>query len=108
MNTINKHVSCEVHAAVHFLLVENCTADNIHQKIIEVYYVGLGVMSDIKVWQWCRLSKERQINVHDEELSGHPTVMMDSLVKIVNAKICENQLCIINDLWCFNQETSLQ
>ncbi|XP_075217931.1 uncharacterized protein LOC142322739 [Lycorma delicatula] len=38
------------------------------------------------------------MNVHDEECSGHPTVITDELTENVNAKICENRMLTISQL----------
>jgi len=39
-------------------------------------------MSDGKVSQWFRQFKDGQTNVHDEDHSGHKSVMHDNLVEI--------------------------
>lgn len=44
------------------------------------------VMNDIHGWQCSCLFKEGQKNVHDEEGSGRPAVMMGGIVVEVNAK----------------------
>lgn len=67
-----------------FLLEKNCTAPEIHWKIVEVYQPD--VMSDNKVRQWCTF--KGLTNVHDEEHTGRPTVMMDGLVEEMSATVC--------------------
>jgi hypothetical protein len=50
---------------------------------------GQNVMSEGTVRQWCRMFKDGQTNVHDEERSGLPSVVSDDLVQSVEKKICE-------------------
>jgi hypothetical protein len=42
---------------------------------------GQNVMSEGTVRQWCRMFKDGQTNVHDEEGSDWPTVVSDDLVQ---------------------------
>jgi hypothetical protein len=53
---------------------------------------GQNVMSEGTVRQWCRMFKDGQTNVHDEERSGWPSVVGDDLVESVGQKICETAL----------------
>jgi hypothetical protein len=39
--------------------------------------------------QWCRMFRDGQTNVHNEERSGRPSVVGDDLVQSVDQKICE-------------------
>jgi hypothetical protein len=43
------------------------------------------------VRQWCRMFKDGQTDVHDEERSGQPSVVSDDLVQSVDQKICDRQ-----------------
>ncbi|GFU83731.1 HTH_48 domain-containing protein [Trichonephila clavipes] len=61
------------------------SAADIHLQITEVY--GAEVMSDSKVRKWVRKFKDGRTNVHDEELSGQPSVITDDLMQEVEAKI---------------------
>jgi hypothetical protein len=50
---------------------------------------GKNVLSEGTVRQWCRMFKDGQTNVHDEERSGWPSVVSDDLVQNVDHNICE-------------------
>jgi hypothetical protein len=43
-------------------------------------------MSEGTVRQWCRMFKDGRTNVHDEEQSGLPFVVIDDLVQSVDQK----------------------
>lgn len=61
-------------------------------------------MSEGKVSQWFRQIKDDQTNMHDENRSGHTSVMHDDLVEKVNNKIRENWQFPISELsMCFLQ-----
>lgn len=47
-------------------------------------------MSYSKVSQQCHLFRNEQMNVHEKECNGHPTVMTDGLVEKANIKNCEH------------------
>jgi hypothetical protein len=61
---------------------------------------GQNVMSGGTVRQWCRMFKDGQTNVHDEERSGQPSVVSDDLVQSVDQNICERQRFTISELSC--------
>jgi len=92
---INNPASCEVRAVIRFLLARNNAAE-IHRQLCEVY--GPNVMSESEVRQWCRLFKEGRTNVHDEELSGRPSVVTDDLMEKVNTTIRGNRRFTISEL----------
>jgi hypothetical protein len=50
--------------------------------------------------QWCRMFKDGQTNVHDEEWNGRPSAVSDDLVQSVDQKICERRCFIISELSC--------
>jgi hypothetical protein len=45
---------------------------------------GQNVMSERTVRQWCRMFKDGQTNVHNEERNGQPSVVSDDLVQSVD------------------------
>jgi hypothetical protein len=59
---------------------------------------GQNVTSEGTVRQGCRMFKDGQTHVHDEERSGRPSVMSDDLVQSVDQKICERQRLTISEL----------
>jgi len=92
---INNPASCEVRAAIQFLLARNNNAAKIHRQLCEVY--GPNVMSESKVRQWCRLFKGHT-NVHDEERSGRLSAITDDLMEKVNTTICGTHRFTISEL----------
>jgi hypothetical protein len=58
------------------------------------------VMSEGTVRQWCRMFKDGQTNVHNEERSGQPSVRSDDLVQSVYQKICKRQRSTVSELSC--------
>jgi transposase len=61
---------------------------------------GKNVMSERTIRQWCRMFKDGQTDVHDEERSGRPSVVSDDLVQSVDQKICERRGLKISELSC--------
>jgi hypothetical protein len=81
---------------IRFLNAKNVQLVEIHRQIVEVY--GEGIMNEGNVRKWCRLFNKGRTNVHDEELSGHLSLVTDDLRKGVNAKIQENMRFTISEL----------
>jgi hypothetical protein len=46
-------------------------------------------MNEGTIRQWCRMFKDGQTNVHDEERSGLPSIESDDLVQSIDQKIHE-------------------
>jgi hypothetical protein len=59
---------------------------------------GQNVMSERTVRQWCRMFKDGQTDVHNEERSGWPSVVSDDLFQNVGQKICERWHFTISEL----------
>jgi hypothetical protein len=57
-------------------------------------------MNEGTVRQWCRVFKDRQTNVHDEERSGWPSVVSDDLVQSMDQQICDRQCFPISEFPC--------
>jgi hypothetical protein len=64
---IDNPARCEIHTVLHFLHAKNTSAAEIHRELCAVY--GQNVMNEGTVRQWCRMFKDEQTNVHDEEQS---------------------------------------
>jgi hypothetical protein len=62
---IDNPASCEVRAVICVLHTKNMSAAEIHHELCVVY--GQNVMSEGTVRQWCRMFKDEQTNVNDEE-----------------------------------------
>jgi hypothetical protein len=82
---IDNPISCEIHTVMHFLHAKNMTAVEIHHELCAVH--GQNIMSEGAVSQWCRIFKDGQINVHDEERGVWPSIASDGHVQI--------------ERWCF-------
>jgi hypothetical protein len=54
------------------------------------------VMSEGTLKQWCRIFKDGQTNVHDEEQSK--PIVCDDIVQNVDQKICEGWLFTISEI----------
>jgi hypothetical protein len=70
---IDNPASCEI-CAINFLHAKNMSAVEIHHELCTVYGQN---MSEGNVRQCCRMFKDGQINVHDEERSGWPAVCIE-------------------------------
>ena len=84
-----------------FLNARDVKVGNIHRQISEVYRKN--AISDGMVRKWVRAFKEGRTNVHDEALSGGPSVINDDLVQKVKEKVHENRWlrfrhCLMNFL----------
>jgi hypothetical protein len=67
---IDNPTCCKILSVIHFLHTKNMSAVEIHNELCAVY--GQTVMSDGTVRQWCRIFKDGQTNVHNEEqMFGH-------------------------------------
>ncbi|PNF24433.1 hypothetical protein B7P43_G09680 [Cryptotermes secundus] len=66
--------SCEIRALIWFLHGKNTSAVEIHYELCTIY--SQNVVSEGTVRQWCRMFKDGQTNVHDEERGGRPSVVM--------------------------------
>jgi hypothetical protein len=81
--TIDNPTSCKAGAVIHFLYAKNISAAEIHCELCTIY--GQNIMSEGIVGQCCRMFKYGRTNVNDEEQSGQPSVVFQS----VDQKICE-------------------
>jgi hypothetical protein len=75
---IDNPTSCKIHAVIRFLHTRNMNAAEIHRELCAVY--NQNVMSEGTVRQWCRIFKDGQTNLHDEERSGQSSVVGGGLV----------------------------
>jgi hypothetical protein len=57
--------SCEIHALICFLHAKNMSVVKIHHELCTVY--SQNIVSKGTVRQRCRMFKDGQTNVHDEE-----------------------------------------
>jgi hypothetical protein len=70
---IEQPADCEIQSAIRFLNARNVKPADIHCQICEVY--GENAMSDGMVRKWVRKFNEGRDNVHDEQRSGHPSMV---------------------------------
>jgi uncharacterized protein YecA (UPF0149 family) len=63
---IDNLTSCEIHAVMLFLYAKNMSAAaELHRELCALYCQN--VMREGIIRQWCRMFKDGQKNVHDEE-----------------------------------------
>lgn len=43
-----------------------------------------------RVIKWIRLFKEVRIDIHDEKMSGKPSIVLEKLVQLVEKKVCND------------------
>ncbi|GBN18066.1 hypothetical protein AVEN_255030-1 [Araneus ventricosus] len=77
------------HLTTFATLHQSLWESDIHRQICEVY--GATVMCEGKVRKWVRDFKAGRDNVHDDSLSGSPSMITDDMVASVEAKILENR-----------------
>jgi hypothetical protein len=64
-SAIDNSASCEICAVICFLHTKNVSTVEIHRELCVDY--SQNVMTERTVRQWCRMFKDGQTNVHDEE-----------------------------------------
>jgi hypothetical protein len=67
-SVIDNPASCEIRAVILFLHNKNLSTAEIHHELCVVY--GQNVLSVGTARQWCRMCRDGQTEVHDDELSG--------------------------------------
>jgi hypothetical protein len=95
---IDNPVICKIRAVIHFLHAKHMNTAEIHCELCVVY--GQNIMSEGTVRQWCRMFRDGQTNVHNEEGSGWLSVVSDDLVQSVDQKICERWRFTVLELLC--------
>jgi transposase len=93
---IKKPAECEMRSVISFLNAKNIRLADIRRQLCEVY--GEHVMRDSMVRRWVRHINKRRENVHDDPLSGRPSVVNEDLVRAVKKKIQENRRFTISSL----------
>lgn len=93
---IRNSVTCEIRSVICFLNAKNVKPIDIHRPICEVY--GENAKSDSMVRRWVRQLKKGCDQLHDEQRSRRPSVVINELVCGVDEKIKENRKFTINDL----------
>jgi hypothetical protein len=68
----DNHTSCEIHSVNPILHAKSMSAAEILHELRVVY--SQNVTSEGTVGQWCRMFKNGQTNIHDEERSGRPAI----------------------------------
>jgi len=86
----------EIPSVIRFLNARIVLPSEIHHQICQVY--GDNAMSDGMVRKWVRMFNEGRETVHDEEQSGHPSLVNDDLVRKVNEKVRDDRRFTISDL----------
>ena len=76
-------------SVIRFLNVKNMKPAEIHRQLCDVYEEH--AMSSSMLRRWVRLFNERRENVHDDPLSGRPSVVNEDMVRAFEEKIRENR-----------------
>ncbi|XP_067139557.1 protein GVQW3-like [Centruroides vittatus] len=96
---IENPADCEVRVVIRFLSAKGSKAAEIHRQISEVY--GESVMRDGMVRKWVRAFSNGRTNIHDEERSGRPSVIIDDLIEKVDC--LQSTFSIMNRLFSFTR-----
>jgi hypothetical protein len=75
---------CEVRAVIRFLYAKGETAAEIHRQLVSVY--GKDVMNRQNVAKWCREYQAGRSNIHDEIMSGRPSVVTNEIIQKFDQK----------------------
>ena len=94
--TIEGAADCEIRSVIRFLNARNVLPSEIHHQICQMY--GDNAMSDGMVRKWVRMFNEGWEKVHDEALSGRPSLVNDNLVHKVNERVRDDRRFTISDL----------
>jgi len=86
---IENPAACEMRSVILFLNAKSTKPAEIHRQLCDVYEEH--AMSSSMLRRWVRLFNERRENVHDDPLSGRPSVVNEDLVRAVEEKIRENR-----------------
>ena len=81
---------------IHFLNAKKVKPSEIYQKICEFYEKN--AMSDSNVRRWVRQFNEGHDQVHNEEQSGHLSLVTDELIHAIEEKVQQNCKCTISAL----------
>ncbi|UYV79501.1 hypothetical protein LAZ67_17002920 [Cordylochernes scorpioides] len=77
---LSSPAKCELRSVIRFLNAKNNSPVEIHRQLVEVY--GEKCMDIKNVRKWCREFNEGRINVHDEQLSGRPSLLESTVARI--------------------------
>ena len=78
--SLKSSAKCEIRSVIRYLVVKGKSSSEVFNEIKSVY--GEGVMNRTSVFKWCREFKNGRTDVHDEQRSGRPSILTDSLVEI--------------------------
>ena len=94
--TIEGAAGCEIRTLIRFLNARNVLPSEIHHQICQVY--GDNGISDGMVRKLVRMFKEGRENVHGEERSLRPSLVIGDLVRNVNERVRDDRRFTISDL----------
>jgi hypothetical protein len=81
-SAIDNTTSCEICIVICFVHAKSTSDAEIRCELCAAY--GQNVMNEGTVRQWCRMFKDGQTDVHNEERNGRPSVVSDDLVQSVD------------------------
>jgi hypothetical protein len=89
--------SYEIRVVIHFLHAKNMRAAEIHRELCTAVY-SRNVLSEGTLRQLCRMFKDGQTNVYDEELSVPQPEVIEDIVQSVDPILCERRRFTISKL----------
>jgi hypothetical protein len=92
---IQSPAKCEVRSVIRFLKAKCERPAEIHKQIVDVYG---NVMNRQNVTKWCREFSEGRTDVHDEQMSGRPSLISDELLHKIEGEIRTNRRVTIREL----------
>ncbi|XP_035220353.1 protein GVQW3-like [Stegodyphus dumicola] len=102
---IENPAACEIRSAIRFLNARKVKPSEIYRQICDVY--GPKAMSDSMVRRWVRKFNDGRSDVHDEERSGHPSLVTEELVHVfeMTRSMKNESLQLVLSLWNFPKFT---
>ena len=75
-------VNCKIRAVITFLYAHKQFLADVHRQLCHMY--GPDIMSDSMIRRLCGHFTEGRTNVHDEDCSGRPSLVMPELMESVS------------------------
>jgi hypothetical protein len=100
---IQSPAKCEVHSIIRFLNAKGECPAEIHKQIVAVYG---NVMNRQNVTKWCHEFSEGRTDVHDEQISGRPSLISYELLQEIEGEIRADRRVTIRELHCIIHKVS--
>ena len=83
---IQSPAKCKVRSVIRFLKAKSERPVEIHKQIVAVYG---NVMNQQNVTKRCREFSKGRTDVHDEQMSGRPSLISDNLLRKLKEKFAQ-------------------